>query len=466
MTHAHEEALPKKTRWQRFRDYWLVDKSFEVLSKKKVILRLLKEDEEKKLKEEEEKKSIVSGVLEGRESLEEEQSAEAESVVTISVSDKEKKEIVAAYCALLEPSEELLRDRAYARLNKKWTRYQGWKSGQQPQESLKVEIDTQALLSTENSQKAQASKLMKEEKKQKNELFFWCLSEERELAGDNKKVNYDKKVDVEALIERLRITGKNARAACKKAESMTQMNKEEALKEALQGGQLTAEKIEKIKIIKQRIDMHFRPEKLLNTKDDEENEKIRKNFPYLNDEGDPVEKEGDAAETNSVEYESISRVNSKGKRVRYFIGKLASLIFSFGCGLTTAGGLFIFTGTALLGWVSVVFVAGGFIYFSFFLKNTPQVAGRFFSWSAIKESLGKMFSHLKTTEEKVGKALLFGFLMIAAAATGFVAGVLMYVGMMGIISTFGLACPPALVACMAAITAFCIASDCSHEGNK
>src|SRR3990167_2458802 len=136
MTHAHEEALPKQTRWQRFRDYWLVDKSFEVLSKKKVILRLLKEDEEKKLKEEEEKKSIVSGVLEGRESLEEEQSAKAESVVTISVSDKEKKEIVAAYCALLEPSEELLRDRAYARLNKKWTRYQDWTSGQKAEERI------------------------------------------------------------------------------------------------------------------------------------------------------------------------------------------------------------------------------------------------------------------------------------------------------------------------------------------
>src|SRR3989338_5887856 len=339
MTHAHEEALPKKTRWQRFRDYWLVDKSFEVLSKKKVILRLLKEDEEKK--------SIVSGVLEGRESLEEEQSAEAESVVTISVSDKEKKEIVAAYCALLEPSEELLRDRAYARLNKKWTRYQGWKSGQQPQESLKVEIDTQALLSTENSQKAQASKLMKEEKKQKNELFFWCLSEERKLAGDNKNVNYDKKFDVEALIERLRITGKNARAACEKAKKMLQeTNEEEALKQALQKERLTEEEIENVKIIKQRIDTYFAPKKLKNKGE------------FINEEGEVV-KEEYAAETNSVEDGSLSRVNSKGKRVRYFIGKLASLIFSFGCGLTTAGALLIVTGAAMFGWVSLFFVGGG-----------------------------------------------------------------------------------------------------------
>src|SRR3989338_9094733 len=65
----------EKTRWQRFRDYWLVDESFETLSKKKAILKLLKEEEknEKKAEEEKEKKSSVSGVLEERDEFLEKQ---------------------------------------------------------------------------------------------------------------------------------------------------------------------------------------------------------------------------------------------------------------------------------------------------------------------------------------------------------------------------------------------------------
>ena len=440
----------EKTRWQRFRDYWLVDESFETLSKKKAILKLLKEEEknEKKAEEEKEKKSSVSGVLEERdEFLEKQQSAGTENIVATSVLEKQKtmlvtdKEIIAAYCALLEPSEELLRDRAYARLNEEWTYYyKNRKSEPEQSRELLQVVQTQALLPAENSP------LTKEEEKQKKELFFWCLSEEKRLAEDNKKKKYDEKIDVDALIERLQITGSHARAACEKAKKMLQeTNEEEALKQALQKERLTEEEIENVKIIKQRIDTYFAPKKLKNKGE------------FINEEGEVV-KEEYAAETNSVEDGSLSRVNSKGKRVRYFIGKLASLIFSFGCGLTTAGALLIVTGTAMLGWFPVILVAGFLINFAFTRKHTPEVAADFFSWSAIKESLGKMFSHLKTTEEKVGKALLFGFLMIAAAATGFVAGVLMYVGTMGIISTFGLACPPALVAFMAAITAFCIAS--------
>ena len=438
----------EKTRWQRFRDYWLVDESFETLSKKKAILKLLKEEEknEKKAEEEKEKKSSVSGVLEERdEFLEKQQSAGTENIVATSVLEKQKtmlvtdKEIIAAYCALLEPSEELLRDRAYARLNEEWTYYyKNRKSEPEQSRELLQVVQTQALLPAENSP------LTKEEEKQKKELFFWCLSEEKRLAEDNKKKKYDEKIDVDALIERLQITGSHARAACEKAKKMLQeTNEEEALKQALQKERLTEEEIENVKIIKQRIDTYFAPKKLKNKGE------------FINEEGEVV-KEEYAAETNSVEDGSLFRVNSKGKRVRYFIGRLASLIFSFGCGLTTAGAFLIVTGTAMLGWFPVILVAGFLINFAFTRKHTPEVAAEFFSLSVI-ESLSNMFSNLKTPE-KVGKALLFGFLVIAAAATGFVAGVLMYVGTMGIVSTFGLVCPPALIAFMAAITAFCIAS--------
>ncbi|GEM_PF-6152364 len=166
----------------------------------------------------------------------------------------------------------------------------------------------------------------------------------------------------------------------------------------------------------------------------------------------------DLMEKSSDEVEALTtyKVDTPAKRIRYFLGWLFSIIYSIGCGLTTAGAfLIVFSGGAAIPLFVAILVAGFIINYAFTRKNTPEVITATFSGL---DSFKKLSAKQKA---------VLGVGIVLSLATGFAAAILTYSGALGIVAFFSLSSfPPALIFFIAAVSGICIATVMIHGIKK
>lgn len=140
---------------------------------------------------------------------------------------------------------------------------------------------------------------------------------------------------------------------------------------------------------------------------------------------------------------------SGGRSFAYGLGKFFCILYSIGCGVTTAGALMALLPAAPIVLPIFILLAGFLVNYALTRRNTPEVFAYF-----------KQMFHDEFAKFSVGKKCFVAFSAFFCLSSGIVAGVFAYTGAMTIAAMLSLASAaiPPIFGIIAVATALCLAT--------